>query len=422
MSNNDIFDNKEEKCSFCGRTSKEVGYIITGSGAQICNECVNLCQELIKARIADIHKEDNTNLVSNLPIPEKIKEYLDDYVVGQYDAKKTLSVAVYNHYKRIYANNMSPDYVPIKKSNVLMLGPTGSGKTLLAESLAKFLDVPFSIIDSTTLTEAGYVGEDVSKLLINLLENAKWDIDKAEKGIIYIDEIDKKKKSATVNRDVSGEGVQQGLLSMIEGNTYDIPFPSNKDTPSEGKKIKFNTKDVLFIFGGAFEDIEKIISDRINKNVIGFNSPTSEAKNEKNSWSYLKNQLELCDLKKFGLIKELLGRLPIIVTLDNLTESDLIKVLTEPKDSIINQFKQSFKLDGFNLIFDKDALSFIAKVAIDNNSGARGLRGIIEQVLEDYQYKIPGQRDKEEKDIYISKSYVEERLKKKHPNKISAQA
>jgi len=379
------FDEKKQlKCSFCGKTQEQVKRLIAGPGVYICDECIDLCSEII----ADEFQETVDFDPKSVPKPNEIKEYLDSYVIGQERAKKSLSVAVYNHYKRINTKKEDMD-VELSKSNILLLGPTGSGKTLLAQTLARFLNVPFAIADATTLTEAGYVGEDVENILLKLIQNADYDVEKAERGIIYIDEIDKisrKSENPSITRDVSGEGVQQALLKILEGTVASVPPQGGRKHPHQ-EFIQINTSNILFICGGAFDGVDKIIENRTRKSSMGFGAQI-QGKHEKDIGSLLK-EIMPADLLKFGLIPEFVGRLPILVTLETLDKEALIQILTKPKNALAKQYKKLFELDDVKLEFNEKSLVAIAEEAISRQTGARGLRAIIEDIMNEVMYEIP---------------------------------
>lgn len=382
--------NKNIKCSFCGKSQEGVDRIIAGPGVYICNECIKVCSNILEDELYEDSELTYTlDKINDLPTPAEIKNILDSYVIGQDEAKKTLSVAVYNHYKRINNKNNVESDVEIQKSNVLLLGPTGCGKTLLAQTLAKILEVPFAIADATTLTEAGYVGEDVENILLKLIQAADYDIAKAEKGIIYIDEIDKisrKSENPSITRDVSGEGVQQALLKIVEGTTASVPPQGGRKHPHQ-EFLQINTENILFICGGAFEGLEKIVKDRIGKKTIGFGAEI-ESKKDISKYEVFEKLLPQ-DLLKFGLIPEFVGRLPIIATLKELDKQALIDIVTKPKNALVKQYQKLFEIDNVQLEFEEDALEQIVEKAIERKTGARGLRSIIEEIMRDIMFEIP---------------------------------
>ena len=400
------------KCSFCGKTDRQVNRLISGSGVYICDECVKVCTEILENEI----QEEEPETISELPKPKKIYSILDQYVIGQDEAKKTLSVAVYNHYKRVGQKKHKED-VEIQKSNVLMIGPTGSGKTLLAQTLAKILNVPLAIVDANSLTEAGYVGEDVEDILLALINSAKGDVAKAERGIIYIDEVDKIARKPGATRDISGEGVQQALLKILEGTLVNVPIPSTIHQQMQ-EMVQINTKNILFICGGAFNNLDKVIEKRTRGSKLGFGAEVT-SKEEKDVGKILREVMP-DDLLQDGLIPEFVGRLPIIVTLDPLDENALIDILTKPKNALVKQYQELMKTDKVKLTFEDDALKEVAHEAIQRNTGARGLRSILERTMRDFMFDVS---EYENQTITITKENVistRERVRPKIESKIKS--
>ena len=400
-------EKNETHCSFCGKSQDEVGNLIAGLSGYICGDCIELCHDLLQQEHNESDEaQADAPTEEKLPTPHEIRAHLDDYVIGQEHAKKVLAVAVYNHYKRLRSGHKT-DNVELGKSNILLIGPTGSGKTLLAETMARMLNVPFAMADATTLTEAGYVGEDVESILTRLLQAADYDVDRAERGIVFIDEIDKiarKGDNPSITRDVSGEGVQHALLKLLEGSIVNVPPKGGRKHPDQ-KYIEVNTEHILFIAGGAFDGIEQIIAKRMNRQAVGYNTSKETRVDDKNLLQYVTHK----DLRDFGLIPEIIGRLPVLTYMNPLDKETLRMILTEPKNAIIKQYIKLFGMDDISLSFEEDALNFIVEKALEYKLGARGLRSLCESILTDAMFSLPGT---EQKDLVVTRAYAQEKLTK----------